>query len=239
LGFHNLTGWRIAAGRESSALHDYVSPRFTAVAILAALEHRRRKGRVYIDQSQAEASAHFLGPAILDYTANGHEQTRVGTPTRTSRRTARIARRRRPMDGDSSAGATTECARFAKNGRADLAGDARFATRARGSSIVTRSIARSRNGRARWSRSDRAQLAGARCSAHLVQSSADCSPTRSFAIAALRRARAIRSTATIVEGPRVALSRTPAKRSAAHRRSADHDTCSARSCVTTKRGSPI
>jgi benzylsuccinate CoA-transferase BbsF subunit len=79
-GFHALTGWpdRAPAG-VFGAYTDYVSPRFTAVAILAALEHRRRTGRgQYIDLSQAEASTHFLTPAILDYTANGRELDRMG-----------------------------------------------------------------------------------------------------------------------------------------------------------------
>ena len=79
-GFFNLVGWpdRPPAG-PFSAYTDYVSPRFTAIAILAALEHRRHTGQgQYIDQSQAEASLHFLTPALLDYTANGRVQGGVG-----------------------------------------------------------------------------------------------------------------------------------------------------------------
>ena len=83
-GFHNLTGWpdRPPAG-PFGAYTDYVSPRFTAMAILAALDHHRRTGQgQYIDQSQTEASLHFLAPAILDYTANGRIQGRVGNSDR-------------------------------------------------------------------------------------------------------------------------------------------------------------
>ena len=79
-GFFNLTGWpdRIPAG-PFSAYTDYVAPRFTAISILAALDHRRRTGQgQYIDQSQAEATLHFLGPAVLDYTVNGHVQEAQG-----------------------------------------------------------------------------------------------------------------------------------------------------------------
>ena len=79
-GFFNITGWpdRPASG-PFSAYTDYVSPRFTAAALLAALDHRRRTGEgQYIDQSQMESALHFLGPAILDYTANGRVQTRAG-----------------------------------------------------------------------------------------------------------------------------------------------------------------
>jgi crotonobetainyl-CoA:carnitine CoA-transferase CaiB-like acyl-CoA transferase len=79
-GFTNLTGWpdRPPAG-VFGAYTDYVAPRFTAMSILAALDHRRRTGQgQYIDQSQAESSIHFLGPAILDYTVNGRVEGRVG-----------------------------------------------------------------------------------------------------------------------------------------------------------------
>jgi crotonobetainyl-CoA:carnitine CoA-transferase CaiB-like acyl-CoA transferase len=79
-GFSNLGGWadRPPAG-PFSAYTDYVSPRFVAVAILAALEYRRRTGRgQYVDLSQAEASLHFLGPALLDYEVNARLPHRVG-----------------------------------------------------------------------------------------------------------------------------------------------------------------
>jgi crotonobetainyl-CoA:carnitine CoA-transferase CaiB-like acyl-CoA transferase len=79
-GFTNLTGWsdRPPSG-VFGAYTDYIAPRFTAMAILAALDHRRRTGQgQYIDQSQAECAIHFLGPAILDYTVNGRVEGRVG-----------------------------------------------------------------------------------------------------------------------------------------------------------------
>lgn len=79
-GFHNLTGWpdRPPSG-VFGAYTDYISPRFTAMSILAALDHRRRTGQgQYIDQSQAECSIHFLGPATLDYTANKRVGARAG-----------------------------------------------------------------------------------------------------------------------------------------------------------------
>jgi benzylsuccinate CoA-transferase BbsF subunit len=79
-GFGDLAGWpdRPPAG-PAGAYTDYIAPKFEAAAILAALEHRRRTGEgQYIDFSQAEASIHFLAPAILDYTVNGRIQTRRG-----------------------------------------------------------------------------------------------------------------------------------------------------------------
>jgi benzylsuccinate CoA-transferase BbsF subunit len=79
-GFYSITGWsgRAPAG-PFGAYTDTVAPRFTAAAILAALEYRRRTGQgQYIDQSQAEAALHFLAPTLLDYTVNRRVQTRVG-----------------------------------------------------------------------------------------------------------------------------------------------------------------
>jgi crotonobetainyl-CoA:carnitine CoA-transferase CaiB-like acyl-CoA transferase len=79
-GFGGLCGWpdRTPAG-PFGAYTDYVAPRFSAAAILAALDHRRRTGEgQYIDLAQAEAAIHFLAPAMLDYTVNGHVQTCVG-----------------------------------------------------------------------------------------------------------------------------------------------------------------
>jgi benzylsuccinate CoA-transferase BbsF subunit len=79
-GFGFLTGW--PDRRPASpflAYTDYTSPKFITAALLAALEHRRKTGEgQWIDCSQAEASAHFLASALLDYTANGHIQRAQG-----------------------------------------------------------------------------------------------------------------------------------------------------------------
>lgn len=79
-GFHDLTGWpdRSPAG-PFLAYTDTISPRFMAVALLAALEHRRKTGEgQHIDVSQAEAAIHLLAPAILDYEVNGRVWPRMG-----------------------------------------------------------------------------------------------------------------------------------------------------------------
>lgn len=79
-GFVSQCGWpdRAPAG-PFSAYTDYLAPRFTVCAILAALDHRRRTGEgQYIDQSQAESALHMLGPALLDYTVNGRSRGPVG-----------------------------------------------------------------------------------------------------------------------------------------------------------------
>jgi crotonobetainyl-CoA:carnitine CoA-transferase CaiB-like acyl-CoA transferase len=79
-GFHQVTGWpdRDPSGPFHSYT-DYVVPRMTALALLAALDHRRLTGEgQYIDFSQVEAAIHFLAPAYLDYTVNGRAMTATG-----------------------------------------------------------------------------------------------------------------------------------------------------------------
>jgi crotonobetainyl-CoA:carnitine CoA-transferase CaiB-like acyl-CoA transferase len=79
-GFGALAGWpdRDPVG-PFGAYTDYCSPRFAAMGLLAALEHRRRTGEgQHVDLSQAEASLHLLGPAILDAAVNGRIAERRG-----------------------------------------------------------------------------------------------------------------------------------------------------------------
>mgnify|MGYP002629646158 CR=1 FL=1 len=79
-GFFDITGWpdRLPAG-PYMAYTDYTSPRFTAAALLAALDYRRRTGEgQYLDFSQMEAATHFLTPALLDRQRGGERITRRG-----------------------------------------------------------------------------------------------------------------------------------------------------------------
>lgn len=79
-GFYEVTGWpdREPAG-VYGAYTDFVSPWLLLVALVAALDERRRTGRgQYLDQAQYEAGVSFLGPALLDYTANGRIAARMG-----------------------------------------------------------------------------------------------------------------------------------------------------------------
>jgi crotonobetainyl-CoA:carnitine CoA-transferase CaiB-like acyl-CoA transferase len=79
-GFYSITGWedRDPAG-PFGAYTDYIAPRYNALAILAALDHHRRTGEgQHIDLAQAEAAMHFITPAVLSYTGNGHVQSRLG-----------------------------------------------------------------------------------------------------------------------------------------------------------------
>lgn len=79
-GFYGITGWpdRPPAG-PFTAYTDYVSPRFAAAAILAAVDHARRRGvGQYVDVSQAEASSHLLAAALVDQQLSGVTATRSG-----------------------------------------------------------------------------------------------------------------------------------------------------------------
>ena len=79
-GFNHLTGFEdgppIGTG---VAYTDFLVPHFATVALIAALDYRRRTGiGQYIDFGQMEAAIHGLGTAVLDWTVNGHEQVRDG-----------------------------------------------------------------------------------------------------------------------------------------------------------------
>src|SRR5260370_19376761 len=54
------------------AYTDFITPRFAASVLIAALDYRRRTGQgQYIDIAQYEASLQFLAPALIDYFASG------------------------------------------------------------------------------------------------------------------------------------------------------------------------
>ncbi len=79
-GFVDLTGWPDRpANTPYGAYTDFIAPRFCSVALIAALDHRRRTGEgQYIDVSQYEASLQFLAPDLLDAEINGHARSRDG-----------------------------------------------------------------------------------------------------------------------------------------------------------------
>ncbi len=79
-GFHSVTGWpdKEPVG-PYGAYTDFVNPPNALVAVLSALEYRRRTGKgQYLDLSQLECAIHYLAPAALEYTANGRTPGRVG-----------------------------------------------------------------------------------------------------------------------------------------------------------------
>ncbi|MEK7215686.1 MAG: CoA transferase [Chloroflexota bacterium] len=58
----------------STVHNDYIAAAHGAYAVAVALEHRTRTGEgLYIDLAHAEAGAALLGPAYIDYLANGRE----------------------------------------------------------------------------------------------------------------------------------------------------------------------
>jgi benzylsuccinate CoA-transferase BbsF subunit len=79
-GFTHLTGWPDRTPTPvATAFADPLSSRFVAIAILAALEYRRRTGRgQHLEVSQLEASIQHLAPVIMDYLVNGRSMNRSG-----------------------------------------------------------------------------------------------------------------------------------------------------------------
>jgi crotonobetainyl-CoA:carnitine CoA-transferase CaiB-like acyl-CoA transferase len=72
-GFTETIGWpdRRPTG-SPRPITDYIAAWYAVVAILGAIEYRRRTGEgQFIDLSQHEAGVTFLSPAILDYVVNG------------------------------------------------------------------------------------------------------------------------------------------------------------------------
>ena len=79
-GLWELVGWpdRAPSG-PFAAYTDYVAPRFSLCALLAALEHRRRTGEgQFIDVSQVESALQFIAPVIAEASATGRSVTRAG-----------------------------------------------------------------------------------------------------------------------------------------------------------------
>jgi len=79
-GFSEVSGWRdMRPAAPHGAYTDYISTRFDALALISALDYRRRTGKgQYIEQSQFETSLHFFAPPIMDYQINGRIMARDG-----------------------------------------------------------------------------------------------------------------------------------------------------------------
>jgi benzylsuccinate CoA-transferase BbsF subunit len=78
-GFSNISGWPDREPTTIGPYTDYIAPRFSLLAILAAVEYRHRTGKgQYIDLSQYEAGLHLMSPFILDNTVNQRVATRMG-----------------------------------------------------------------------------------------------------------------------------------------------------------------
>ena len=78
-GFSNILGWPDREPGWIAAYTDFIAPRYNIIALMAALEHKRRTGKgQYIDASQYENGVQFMAPLILDYSANQRVATREG-----------------------------------------------------------------------------------------------------------------------------------------------------------------
>ena len=76
----HLTGWPDRTPTSPyGAYTDFLLPHLAIAAIVAALDQRHRTGKgQHLDFSQLEGSLYFVAPALADYAANGHIQTRNG-----------------------------------------------------------------------------------------------------------------------------------------------------------------
>jgi crotonobetainyl-CoA:carnitine CoA-transferase CaiB-like acyl-CoA transferase len=215
VGFHEMTGWpdREASG-PYGAYTDYVAPKFVAAAVLAALDRRDRTGEgVHLDLAQAEASLHFLAPALLDVLVNDADPSRRGNrderfsphgcyPVAGPDRWIAIA-----VDGDR--GFRELCRAL---GREALADDVRFRTadeRQTSAEALDAAIAELTRTHAGVELETRLQENGIAC--HTVQNSeAACADPQLLAREHFVRLES-GDAYTIVEGTRSKLSRTPAR----------------------------
>lgn len=78
-GFTWVAGWPDREPADLGHYTDFIAPRYNALAILAALDYRRRSGKgVHLDMAQFEGCVNFIAPIILDYTANKRVDGRTG-----------------------------------------------------------------------------------------------------------------------------------------------------------------
>ena len=78
-GFSNILGWPDRSPGWMEAYTDFIAPRYNIIAIMAALEYRRRTGKgQYLDMSQYEAGIQFMAPLVLDYAVNKRIANRMG-----------------------------------------------------------------------------------------------------------------------------------------------------------------
>lgn len=79
-GFVHLLGWPDRSpSLPVAAYTDYIAPWYVLIALMGALDYRRRTGKgQYIDLAMQEASVHLASPVVMDYTINGRIQNRMG-----------------------------------------------------------------------------------------------------------------------------------------------------------------
>ncbi|MFC2015098.1 CaiB/BaiF CoA transferase family protein [Chloroflexota bacterium] len=78
-GYNHLTGWPERQPAWVGTYTDFVAPRYNIIAIMAALDYRRRTGKgQFLDMSQYEAGVQFLAPLLLDNVVNKRVADRMG-----------------------------------------------------------------------------------------------------------------------------------------------------------------
>jgi crotonobetainyl-CoA:carnitine CoA-transferase CaiB-like acyl-CoA transferase len=72
-GFYHIAGYSDSElCPPYGAYTDFIAPRFSACALIAALDYRRRTGQgQYIDMAQYEAALHNLAPALIEFFVSG------------------------------------------------------------------------------------------------------------------------------------------------------------------------
>ena len=78
-GLSGISGWPDREPATIGPYTDYTAPQFSLLAIMAALDYRRRTGKgQYIDLSQYESTIHLMAPLVLDNQANDRVSLRAG-----------------------------------------------------------------------------------------------------------------------------------------------------------------
>ena len=78
-GLSSISGWPDREPAPIGPYTDYTAPQFSLLAVMAALDYRRRTGKgQYIDLSQYESTIHLMAPLVLDHQANDRVLLREG-----------------------------------------------------------------------------------------------------------------------------------------------------------------
>jgi crotonobetainyl-CoA:carnitine CoA-transferase CaiB-like acyl-CoA transferase len=78
-GFNQVAGYPDRGPSFLGYYTDFISPHINQLALLAALDHRRRIGSgMYMDACQIESCLHFMSPVLMDYLVNGRIAGRLG-----------------------------------------------------------------------------------------------------------------------------------------------------------------
>lgn len=78
-GYHHIVGWPDRRPQHFQVYTDWITPYFTILAMLSALDYHRHTGKgQYFDMSQYETSVQFISHLMLDYHVNGRVALRNG-----------------------------------------------------------------------------------------------------------------------------------------------------------------